>query len=99
MKENLTRRGAGSNGFTLLASIYLSYVFHLWMEAWRQSDEGDTIVVRYADDAVLGFERCRGTLWRFRRSGGRWFAPGLRRSGVVVNGIALPRLAGRPEPF
>jgi len=62
MKENLTRRGAGSNGFTLLASIYLSYVFHLWMEAWRQSDEGDTIVVRYADDAVLGFERCRGTL-------------------------------------
>ena len=41
----------------LLASVYLHYVFDLWIEAWRQKvAAGDVIVVRYADDLVVGFE-------------------------------------------
>jgi hypothetical protein len=43
-----------------LANIYLHYVFDLWVEAWRKKvAEGEMIVVRYADDLVVGFEhRC-----------------------------------------
>jgi len=42
----------------LLANIYLHYVFDLWVKRWRRkSARGDMIVVRYADDAVLGFEQ------------------------------------------
>ena len=41
----------------LLANIYLHYVFDLWIEAWRRKvAKGDVIVVRYADDLVVGFE-------------------------------------------
>jgi group II intron reverse transcriptase/maturase len=41
----------------LLANIYLHYALDLWVEAWRQKvARGDVIVVRYADDVVLGFE-------------------------------------------
>src|SRR5215831_637946 len=42
----------------LLANVYLHYVFDLWVEAWRKKvASGDVIVVRYADDLVVGFER------------------------------------------
>jgi len=41
----------------LLANIYLHYVFDLWTEAWRQKiARGDILAVRFADDAVLGFQ-------------------------------------------
>jgi RNA-directed DNA polymerase len=41
----------------LLANVYLHYVFDLWVEAWRKKvARGDVIVVRYADDLVLGFQ-------------------------------------------
>jgi group II intron reverse transcriptase/maturase len=41
----------------LLANLYLHYVFDLWVNAWRRkAARGDVIVIRYADDAVLGFE-------------------------------------------
>jgi RNA-directed DNA polymerase len=41
----------------LLANVYLHYVFDLWVEAWRKKmAKGDVIVVRYADDLVLGFQ-------------------------------------------
>jgi RNA-directed DNA polymerase len=41
----------------VLANLYLHYVLDLWVEAWRKKEaHGDVIVVRYADDAVLGFE-------------------------------------------
>jgi RNA-directed DNA polymerase len=41
----------------LLANVYLHYVFDLWVEAWRKkAATGDVIVVRYADDLVLGFQ-------------------------------------------
>src|SRR3974390_3297111 len=41
----------------LLANVYLHYVFDLWAEAWRQKvANGDVIIVRYADDLVVGFQ-------------------------------------------
>jgi RNA-directed DNA polymerase len=40
----------------ILANLYLHYALDLWVEAWRKKRaHGDMIVVRYADDAVLGF--------------------------------------------
>ena len=41
-----------------LGNVYLHYVFDLWVEAWRKKvAQGDVVVVRYADDGVVGFER------------------------------------------
>src|SRR6516162_5554423 len=41
----------------LLANVYLHYVLDLWVEALRRKvARGDVIVVRYADDLVVGFE-------------------------------------------
>ena len=47
----------GAVASPLLANVYLHYVFDLWVNQWRRKTaRGDMIVVRYADDAVLGFE-------------------------------------------
>jgi RNA-directed DNA polymerase len=41
----------------LLANVYLHYVFDLWVEVWREKvARGAVIVVRYADDLVVGFQ-------------------------------------------
>src|SRR4051794_27045387 len=41
----------------LLAHVYLHYVLDRWVREWRQRHaRGDVIVVRYADDTVIGFE-------------------------------------------
>ena len=41
----------------LLANVYLHYVFDLWADAWRRKvATGDVIIVRYADDLVMGFQ-------------------------------------------
>lgn len=41
----------------LLANLYLHYVYDLWVDQWRRRHaHGDMIVVRYADDSVLGFQ-------------------------------------------
>jgi len=40
----------------LLANLYLHYVFDLWVQKWRGNARGDVVVVRFADDFVVGFE-------------------------------------------
>jgi group II intron reverse transcriptase/maturase len=41
----------------ILANLYLHYVLDLWVNQWRRKEAtGDVIIVRYADDAVLGFQ-------------------------------------------
>src|SRR5215831_14241904 len=41
----------------LLCNVYLHYVFDLWVQHWRKHRAtGEVIVVRYADDSVLGFQ-------------------------------------------
>lgn len=47
----------GGSASPLLANIYLHYAFDLWVRAWRRKHaRGEMIVVRYADDIVLGFQ-------------------------------------------
>jgi hypothetical protein len=49
--------GQGSVISPLLANVYLHYVFDLWAERWRRREvTGDMIMVRYADDIVVGFQ-------------------------------------------
>lgn len=41
----------------LLANIYLHYALDLWVEQWRRKHaRGEVIIVRYADDFVVGFQ-------------------------------------------
>jgi len=47
----------GGSASPLLANIYLHYVFDLWVQAWQKKRaHGDVIVVRFADDIVVGFQ-------------------------------------------
>lgn len=47
----------GGSASPLLANIYLHYAFDLWTQAWRRKRaRGEMIVVRFADDIVLGFQ-------------------------------------------
>jgi RNA-directed DNA polymerase len=49
--------GQGSVISPLLANVYLHYVFDLWAARWRRREAtGDMVIVRYADDIVVGFE-------------------------------------------
>jgi RNA-directed DNA polymerase len=52
-----TGTGQGSVISPLLANVYLHYTVDLWAERWRRHEAtGDMIIVRYADDSVVGFE-------------------------------------------
>lgn len=54
MEEGTPQGGSAS---PLLANIYLHYVFDLWVQVWgRKIARGEMIVVRYADDIVVGFQ-------------------------------------------
>jgi group II intron reverse transcriptase/maturase len=47
----------GGSVSPLLANVYLHYVFDLWVQRWRKKRAyGDVVVVRFADDFVVGFE-------------------------------------------
>jgi RNA-directed DNA polymerase len=93
----------------ILANVFLHYVFDLWANQWRKRHaRGSVIIVRYADDFVMGFqdrgdaERClrelRGRLERF----------GLQLHPEKTRLIEFGRFAaerreqrgqGRPETF
>ena len=56
---NVSEMGTGQGAVIspLLANIYLHYVVDLWAERWRRQEAtGDMIIVRYADDFIVGFE-------------------------------------------
>jgi hypothetical protein len=54
MKEGTPQGGSIS---PLMANIYLHYVFDLWIHAWRRRHaSGEVIVVRFADDVIVGFQ-------------------------------------------
>src|SRR5688572_298784 len=54
----VARRGRHKAGgiSPLLANIFLHYVFDLWVRDWRRQAKGDVIVVRFADDIIVGFQ-------------------------------------------
>jgi RNA-directed DNA polymerase len=93
----------------LLANVYLHYVFDLWVEAWRKKVvTGDMIIVRYADDLVIGFEHRREAerfLDQFRKRLARF---GLELHAEKTRLIQFGRFAalnraergqGKPETF
>ena len=71
----------GSVASPLLANIYLHYAFDLWVNVWRQKvAQGEVIVVRYADDIVLGFQYLTDAD-RFREN----LAERLRKFGLELH--------------
>lgn len=93
----------------ILANLYLHYVLDLWVHQWRQKKaRGNVIIVRYADDAVLGFQY-RDEALRFLAE----LRERVRRFGLELHPektrlIAFGRYAakrrekhgeGRPETF
>ena len=65
----------------LLANIYLHYVFDLWVDVWRRKcAQGEVVVVRYADDNVLGFQH-RAEADRFLEE----FRERLRKFGLELH--------------
>ena len=60
-KDNLRGTPQGAIVSPILANIYLHYVLDLWFhKKWRaRTAWGDTIIVRYADDFVVGFQHKR----------------------------------------
>ena len=93
----------------LLANVYLHYVFDLWIEWWRKHRcGGDVVVVRYADDVVIGFENhseataCLEELrTRFAKFGLKLHEGKTRliEFGRYANERCKRRDEGRPETF
>jgi RNA-directed DNA polymerase len=93
----------------LLANLYLHYVFDLWVQRWRKKQaRGDVVVVRFADDFVVGFEH-RGEAEQFLTELRERVAPfGLTLHPDKTRLIEFGRFAaanrrgrgdGRPESF
>jgi RNA-directed DNA polymerase len=99
----------GASVSPLLANIYLHYVLDLWADWWRRHvAHGDVIIVRFADDFVLGFEdyqdACRfvhDLRERFAKFGLE-LHPGKTRLiefGRFAAANRQKRGAGKPETF
>jgi hypothetical protein len=78
------------------ANIYLHYVFDLWVDVWRKKcAQGDVIVVRYADDTVLGClfgEIVQISMESSERST-------LKHGGSRAGSVNAARLIGRNRPM
>jgi group II intron reverse transcriptase/maturase len=93
----------------LLANVYLHYAFDLWVDAWRRKvARGDVIVVRYADDAVMGFEHRAEAEWFLEELRERLAKFGLELHSEKTRLIEFGRYAadnrerrgeGKPETF
>jgi group II intron reverse transcriptase/maturase len=93
----------------LLANVFLHYVFDLWIEWWRRNRcQGDVVVVRYADDFVIGFEHHSEALACLEELRARLAKFGLKLHDGKTRLIEFGRYAierrarrgeGRPETF
>ena len=105
--ENGVPQGASAS--PLLANVYLHYVFDLWAHQWRSRHaHGDVVIVRFADDFVVGFEH-REDAERFRTDLGERLAQfNLELNAEKTRLIEFGRFAardrqarglGKPETF
>ena len=93
----------------LLANIYLQYVLDLWIEQWRKTKaKGDVIVVRFADDFVVGFQHRKEAEQFLDELGERFAKFGLTLHPEKTRLIEFGRFAtqnrkardeGKPETF
>jgi RNA-directed DNA polymerase len=96
--------GQGTAISPLLANVYLHYAHDLWAERWRRREaKGDMIIVRYADDIIVGFEReddARGFLEAMRERLGKFaltLHPDKTRPRIAVRGSAAMRRTDAPS--
>src|ERR671938_1342281 len=104
-----TGTGQGSVISPTLANVYLHYVFDLWAARWRRREAtGDMIIVRYADDIVIGFEHEADArrFWDAMRTRLGEFALELHPDKTHLIEFGRPAAArrrsrglGRPETF
>ena len=109
MVEDDGRHAARIGDFTALSNVYLHYVFDLWIEWWRKHHcRGDVIVVRYADDFVIGFENHSEAMACLEELRARFAKFGLKLNEGKTRLIEFGRYAierrkrrgeGRPETF
>ena len=109
-KDDLQGTPQGSGISPILANVYLHYVLDLWFQKkWRSREtSGDTIIVRYADDFVVGFQHKRDAE-RFLDAVGKRFGSfelalhsdktRLVEFGRFAHGNRQRRGEGRPETF
>lgn len=93
----------------LLANVFLHYVFDLWIQWWRKNrSTGEVVVVRYADDFVIGFERQNDAQRCLEELRARFAKFGLKLHKDKTRLIEFGRYAarkrqsrgeGRPETF
>jgi hypothetical protein len=93
----------------LLANVFLHYAFDLWVQQWRtRSATGDMIIVRYADDFVIGFQHRREAERFLRELGERFEKFGLALHPEKTRLIEFGRFAAanrqrrgerKPETF
>jgi group II intron reverse transcriptase/maturase len=93
----------------LLANVYLHYVLDLWAQRWREKHAfGDVILVRYADDFVMGFQHRGEAEWFLRDLRERLRKFGLELHPEKTRLIEFGRYAvenrkrrgeGKPETF
>jgi RNA-directed DNA polymerase len=93
----------------LLANVYLHYVFDLWAQWWRNRHaRGDVIIVRFADDFIVGFEHEQDARRFLHELRGRFAKFGLELHPDKTRLIEFGRFAaerrgkrglGKPETF
>lgn len=99
----------GGSASPLLANVYLHYVYDLWVQWWRKKRAcGDVIVVRFADDTIVGFQK-KSDAVRFQKELKERFSKfGLELHPTKTRLIEFGRFAattrkehgkGRPETF
>ena len=92
--EEGTAQGASIS--PLLGNVYLHYVFDLWAEQWRRRHAtGDVILVRYADDALAGFEHREDAERFLAELRGRLAQFGLELAAEKTRLIEFGRFAAR----
>ena len=56
-QSDTSRRRPGGEDFPLKERTMADYSFDLWVNVWRQKwAQGEVVVIRYADDTILGFQ-------------------------------------------
>ncbi len=99
----------GASVSPLLANVYLHYVFDLWADWWRRTQaHGEVIIVRFADDFIVGFEHHADAQRFLTELRGRLAKFGLELHPEKTRLIEFGRLAavrrqrrglGKPDTF
>src|SRR6266498_5563264 len=92
--ESVEGTPQGASVSPLLANVYLHYVFDLWAERWRlRKARGDVIIVRFADDYIVGFEHERDAQRCLADLRGRFAKFGLELAAEKTRLIEFGRFA------